>query len=147
MTDWREIEGFPGYTVSRDGRVKTPRGRTMLPQPNGRYGYLFVQLGRGNRRYVHRLVAAAFVASVDGMDVDHIDGDATNNHATNLRVVTHAENMRLQRERKPLCKRGHAFATFGRWATTGRRYCGECVRLREKSRVRNRTKTTTHQGE
>lgn len=42
---------------------------------------------------VHRLVALAFVPKEDGKDyVDHIDGNRSNNCATNLRWCTHLEN-------------------------------------------------------
>jgi len=49
-----------------------------------------VSLGRGNKRFVHRLVAIAFIPNPNGLDeVDHID----DNNVTNLRWVTHQQNM------------------------------------------------------
>ena len=55
-------------------------------------GYLCVALAavKGGQRTVkvHRLVAEAFCGGLkDGLLVDHIDGDRTNNIAANLRVV------------------------------------------------------------
>ncbi len=35
-----------------------------------------------------------------GLELDHVDGDKTNNQITNLRLVTHAENIRLARALK-----------------------------------------------
>lgn len=57
-------------------------------------GYLQVGLGRiRNTALVHRLVAEAFIPNSLGLrDVDHIDGDRTNNNLTNLRWVSHKEN-------------------------------------------------------
>lgn len=123
---WKSVDGFPGYEVSADGQVRSPSGRVLMPQRNGRYGYLKVALGRSNQRYIHRLVAAAFIGPVEGMDVDHIDGDTANNVVTNLRILTHAENMSVQRERKPVCKRGHSF-TDAYWNSKGRRQCRTCT--------------------
>ena len=43
--------------------------------------------------YVHRLVARAFIPNPLGLkDVDHIDGNRTNNRVENLRWVSHKEN-------------------------------------------------------
>lgn len=138
MTEWREVEGSPGYMVSDEGRVRSPRGTLLRPQRNGPYGYRRVAMTRARTEYVHRLVAAAFLGAVDGMDVEHADGDVANNHVANLAIVTHAENMRLQRNRKPLCKRGHAFAEDGGWTRGGRRYCKACMRERDAARYRSR---------
>lgn len=49
---------------------------------------------------VHRLVASAFIGAIPtGMQIDHVDGDKTNNHVSNLRIVTCLENMRYKMER------------------------------------------------
>ena len=57
-------------------------------------GYLQVYLsGIRIPQLVHRLVAEAFIPNPLGLrDVDHIDGDRTNNNLTNLRWVSHKEN-------------------------------------------------------
>lgn len=139
MTEWRDIAGSPGYRVNDRGEVMSPRGRLLSPQPNGKYGYLRVQMGRERAEYVHRLVAAAFIGPVAGMDVEHRDGRPSNNSVENLMVVTHAENMRMQRLRKHHCSRGHSYAEFGFWVR-GRRDCLECRRMRERANYRRKTK-------
>ena len=135
--EWADIAIAEGYKVSTMGRVRSPRGRILKPQTNGKYGYLWVYMGRGAREYIHRLVAASFIASVEGMDVDHSDGDTSNNAVSNLRVMSHAENMRAQRERKTHCKRGHSLEDC-RWVH-GRRQCRTCERIRDRQRYARRS--------
>ena len=44
---------------------------------------------------VHRLVYQSFVGEIpDGMDVDHIDEDSTNNNLDNLKLMTKGDNIR-----------------------------------------------------
>lgn len=104
------IEGIPQYFISDTGIVYSrkvsprynPHGemRVVRPRkhPSGYLYYgLFVGKGKTKVRYWrrgHRLVAEAFINKIpNGMDVDHIDGNKHNNNVTNLRIVTHSENM------------------------------------------------------
>ena len=48
--------------------------------------------GRMRRVYMRRLI----LNPSQGLEVDHIDGNALNNQRSNLRLATHAENMRNQ---------------------------------------------------
>lgn len=123
----------PRYTVYVDGTVTGPRGYPLKHISNGKYNYQSVNLGRAARHYVHRLVALTFIGDGTGLEVDHIDGDTTNNHLSNLRYMTHAENLAAQRERKPNCRRGHPFAGNEYWHG-GRRTCRVCLRLSEERR-------------
>ena len=73
-------------------------------------GYLIMNV-EGKTRTIHTLVAEAFLGiRPDGYDVDHIDGNKLNNAASNLRYVTHIENMKNFYEnhtrKKPVCNRG-----------------------------------------
>lgn len=84
---------FKRYSVSR----KYPeKGFTDFREvnPSKDYsGYLLVGVRGCKTAYVHRLVAEAFIPKPLGAtEVDHIDGDRTNNNLTNLRWVTHKEN-------------------------------------------------------
>lgn len=57
-------------------------------------GYLCVRIG-GRIRTVHRLVASAFVPNPDPsvlLEVNHIDGNKTNNDPSNLEWVTSSQN-------------------------------------------------------
>ena len=106
---WRPIAGFEGrYEVSNFGRVMSYLRQGYDCVPCAKYahlvrprrsknGYLSVQICGGGKqnqhcRSIHRLVAAAFLNLEDGMVVNHIDGDKTNNHVSNLEVVTYSDN-------------------------------------------------------
>lgn len=153
--NWKPIPGYEdSYEVSDRGNVRSidrkfimkngvkrhVKSRILSQTPNGRYGYMGVNLGNGNRKYVHRLVASAFLDLEKGDEVDHINGDTSNNSLSNLRCVTHADNMKLQRERKPFCKRGHKYEDVAFWRPDGRRECGECRRIRDRNRIRRYAK-------
>ena len=110
MEIWRVIDGQAGYEVSNLGRV---RSMTRLQECKSRWGgivaklvtgrvlrdfsagqgYRAVCLGASCRRYVHRLVADAFLGERKDQ-VNHIDGDKANNRAENLEWVTLSENQR-----------------------------------------------------
>ena len=100
--EWREIDENKNYLVSNTGKVKgvgwhmhnKPLSPKEIPS-----GYVHVCLGRtggekAKYRYIHRLVAKAFVPNPQKKRcVNHIDGDKKNNHANNLEWVTYSENM------------------------------------------------------
>lgn len=94
-TVWKPVTGFPGYEVSEDGMVRSRYGRILSsPLDGSGYRYVSLKIGRGtHRKRVHVLVAAAFWVREEGLDtVDHIDGDKSNNHYSNLQWVTRAIN-------------------------------------------------------
>ena len=98
---WVDVNGWEGlYQVSDLGQVrrirKDPRVAPykILKQARSS-GYRQVSLSRNGSwgsHYVHRLVAVAFVPGDHSLSVDHIDGDKSNNQATNLQWCTKAEN-------------------------------------------------------
>ena len=52
----------------------------------------YVQVGVKGCSLLHRLIADTFIKCVDGLTVNHIDGNTLNNTITNLEVVTIQEN-------------------------------------------------------
>lgn len=73
------------------------RAKSGLLKPSiTRKGYLRVNLGKnGNKFLVHRLVMATFggLPTDDKMQVNHKDGNKSNNHIDNLEWVTNRENV------------------------------------------------------
>ena len=79
--------------MSSYGRVKSSRGVIGRGCKTG--AYLSVSIAKHNY-YVHRLVAGAFLEAPPPpgpWQVNHIDGDCTNNRAENLQYVSPAENV------------------------------------------------------
>ena len=97
MELWNEARGIPRYDVSSWGQVFDKQKFRVLKQTPDRAGYLRVELWIAGERKtvsVHRLVADAFYdCGVDGWEVNHIDGDKTNNHIVNLELTTRSGNM------------------------------------------------------
>jgi hypothetical protein len=110
MEHWKTVEGYESqYQVSNYGRVRSlPRkikssyeasrqipGRVLKPRNNG-YGYLhvcFSNKGTTKHKYIHRLVAGNFVPNPHQyLEVNHLDGDKTNNVRENLAWVSRSLN-------------------------------------------------------
>ena len=104
---WKNIEGYEGlYQVSNLGNVKSlkfgPRNHAkqwdekLLKIGITNCGYCKVQLhkdGRSQMKYVHRLVAEAFLPNPQNKpQINHIDGDKTNNLLSNLEWCSPGEN-------------------------------------------------------
>jgi hypothetical protein len=70
------------------------------PQPNGN-GNTYLRIGINNKHtFLHRVVWVLCNGSIpDGMCIDHIDGDGTNNRLNNLRLVSYRQNSRNQKLR------------------------------------------------
>lgn len=96
---WKPTD-VQGYSVSACGKVRSDKRGTLMKLSLSRVGnyggaYLVVNLGRGNKRYVHRLVATAFCEN-EGQHgyINHIDENKLNNSADNLEWCSNQHNIR-----------------------------------------------------
>ena len=96
-----DIEGYEGlYQISNLGNVKSFKSvsKNKILKPVLRKGYATVILRKNkvNKLHsIHRLIATAFIPNPDNLpQVNHIDGNKSNNNVDNLEWCTHLENMR-----------------------------------------------------
>jgi hypothetical protein len=104
---WKDIVGFEErYQISDDGEVRNYKTLKLLTLKHDRDGYQQIGLRKsGDRKKywfsIHRLVALHFLDGyIEGLCVDHIDHNKTNNKVSNLRWITIDENNR-NRQLKP----------------------------------------------
>lgn len=99
VTQFLPIKGYPLYRITDSGLVISMRRKRAIRHSTDPKGYQRANLVREDGRqvcnYIHRLVAMAFLPNSEGLrDVDHIDGNPSNNNLSNLRWLAHADNMR-----------------------------------------------------
>ena len=118
MTNWRPVVGFEAmFSVSDEGEIartslswhgkrRRPIWRLLRPdlKPNGYLAiYLQVEGKKRKRCYVHRLVFEAFRSAIpDGLEINHINGNPSDNRLKNLELITRSEKMKHRyREMEP----------------------------------------------
>lgn len=106
---WKDVPGFEqqyqvsnfGHICGKSRTVNVNGGSWVKPSQimkNGitSHGYPHITLcisGKKHTCLVHRLVMWAFVGPQEkGMEVNHIDGNKTNNHIANLEYLSRSDN-------------------------------------------------------
>jgi hypothetical protein len=101
MIEWKEIPGFPSYFASSDGRIMSAKrnARTIRRLDLADNGYYRITLcfnGFTVKHPVHRLIALAWIGSPpsEKEQINHINGNKTDNRPENLEWCSHMENQR-----------------------------------------------------
>ena len=89
--NWVGYRGSDRCFVSRSGKVKKiDKDGNVFVTYGWLNGYGYFQMGRG----VHRMIAETFIPNPDGKhEVNHIDGNPSNNRVENLEWCSRRENM------------------------------------------------------
>lgn len=121
---WKQIPDLPSYQVSNLGRIASHRQNKPFIK---RYvkdarNYCRITLcsapGVNITKYVHILVAHAFLGPPPpNHEIDHINGDASDNQLSNLRYVSHQQNI------------AHAIQRRGNWLKGTRKTFSPIVQL------------------
>jgi hypothetical protein len=102
MENWKTIKDYENYQISNLGNVKSlnynkSNKEKLLKIRLLKSGYCRVYLcknGKARDFYIHRLVAINFLLKKDkDIQVNHIDGNKSNNNIKNLEWCSQSENM------------------------------------------------------
>ena len=100
---WAPVPEFEDlYEVSSLGEIRSMVTGKVLAKNKMGAGYIKADLWKdGSRKQtsVHRVVASAFLGDLTGLEVNHINGDKTDNRVSNLELATRSENERHSRSK------------------------------------------------
>lgn len=166
---WRTVKNFDGfYEVSDQGRIKSltinvkqygykrfylgvSKGKILTPEKdkNGYESVLLHKDGVKQRQMVHCLVGDAFPEicgeHLPGYEISHLDENPANNKATNLRWVSHTDNInwgtRTEKARKSLTNHTSISKPVLQYTLTGV-YVTEYPSAHEAERINGFTENT-----
>ena len=83
------------YEVSLCGSVRRISDKKIMKACPNNSGYLIVSVGNLGKQFVHRVVALVFITNPNNLpQVNHIDGNKNNNHASNLEWISKKDNIK-----------------------------------------------------
>lgn len=153
MTEiWKDIKGYEGlYQVSNLGEIRRTKTKRIKKATDNGNGYLHITLCKNGERknyYIHRIVADAFIDNFNNCkEIDHVDYNRKNNNVSNLRRISHKENIRhsiINRKKligkdensncgeRYICKRNNCYEI-----TFKKKYYGRYKTLEKAIEVRN----------
>lgn len=92
-----KIESEPKYEISKTGIIRNIITKKPKKQYLNSMGYPMISISHKNQsnpHRVHRLLANTFIPNPENLpEINHKDGNKTNNHLNNLEWCTHLENM------------------------------------------------------
>ncbi len=108
--EWKQVEGFERYLISTHGRaISTVTKPKELKIQTDKLGYKFIRMYPEDARFgyypgkrgmipklekIHRLVIQTFNPTEDkSLQVNHVNGDKSDNRLENLEWVTHSYNI------------------------------------------------------
>ena len=96
MEEWRNIPNYEGiYKVSNMGNIKSLITNKILKPSFDRFGYARFSATKFKKQktlIIHRIVMEVFNPVSAKLQVNHIDGDKSNNKLENLEWCTDSEN-------------------------------------------------------
>ena len=115
--EWRRVPGYPNYEINistKEGQCRSlnfhrcGKPRNLLNNPTKRDNRIYWNLsknGKATRQQAARWIAVTYPELVEneyfeGAEIDHKDTDRLNNHPSNLRWVSPANNNRNPLTRK-----------------------------------------------
>lgn len=94
----KNIDGYDNYIVNESGEITNTNTGRVLKQSKNKKGYCFLILsknGYSETISIHRLVYKTFKGKLNkGFEINHIDGNKSNNNIKNLEQVSKTENMK-----------------------------------------------------
>jgi hypothetical protein len=94
---FKQIPEFPNYFISNMGRLYTTKlklvKKFIFNKGSGYYQVILTNDKIRKNFSVHRLLALAFIPNPQKKrEINHKDGNKTNNNLSNLEWITHSEN-------------------------------------------------------
>lgn len=135
--EWRPVKGYTRYEVSDKGNVRNIHTKVPKAVRKTKTGYLIADLkenGKKSTKYVHRMVAEAFLPNPEALpQINHKDENKSNNMVDNLEWCSVSYNNTYNGRAKKVGehhKENHPSCKRVRCVETGKEY----VSVREASR-------------